>query len=460
MKKTTKRLFITIAVTASLFFITAIMFFINILGNKELKYIQAYLNSAFTSSEAVYMMISFALALLAALFLLALAVFPILIPITKRHRFLKKLLGKRKKQKTRGGIRFSQLTRIDKELKNQKPVPYDTCELDELCEKFREYAAGKLGLYYDIADIRRFIAGMGISKLIILRGMSGTGKTSLAYAAGEFFSNSSTVVPIQPMWKERSDMIGYFNEFTKKFNETTMLCKLYEAGGKGDVYITVLDEVNISRIEYYFAEFLSLLELPDTRKRYLDVVSDTWKNDPARLVNGKLLLPVNMWFVGTANNDDSTFAISDKVYDRAAVIDLERKCTPFVCDTPSPCHISNEALVLLFEKAKEKYTLSSESKEKLKKLDEYLSEVFRVSFGNRIMRQIEAYVPIMLACGGTETEALDDILARKILRKLEQLSPAFVKSESDNLLSLLDELYGEEAMLQSRQYIEKMQKGY
>ena len=356
--------------------------------------------------------------------------------------------------------RFSQLSKIDAELSKATVEKYDTCELDELCENFRRYAAGKLGLYYDIADIRRFIAGMGISKLIILRGMSGTGKTSLAYAAGEFFGNSSTVVPIQPMWKERSDMIGYFNEFTKKFNETTMLCKLYEAGGKDDVYITVLDEVNIARIEYYFAEFLSLLELTDANKRYLDVVSDTWKNDPERLVNGKLLLPVNMWFVGTANNDDSTFAVSDKVYDRAAVIDLERKCTPFVCDTPSPCRISNGVLVALFEKAKEKYTLSSESKEKLKKLDEYLSEVFRVSFGNRIMRQTEAYVPIMLACGGTETDALDDILARKILRKLEQLSPAFVKSESENLLNLLDELFGEDAMLQSRQYIEKIQKGY
>ncbi|MBO7162761.1 MAG: hypothetical protein J6W15_08105, partial [Clostridia bacterium] len=106
--------------------------------------------------------------------------------------------------------RFSQLARIDAELSKNTATAYDTCELDELCEKFREYAAGKLGLYYDIADIRRFIAGMGISKLIILRGMSGTGKTSLAYAAGEFFGNSSTVVSIQPMWKERSDMIGYF----------------------------------------------------------------------------------------------------------------------------------------------------------------------------------------------------------------------------------------------------------
>ena len=460
MKKPTKKLFFTIAVTAILIFITAIIFCVSILGNKDLKYIQLYLNSAFASSEAVYMIIAFSLALLAALFLLTLSVIPLLIPITKRHRKLIKLFGKRKKNKKRDGNRFSQLSRIDRESKAQKVNPYDTCELNELCERFREYAAGKLGLYYDIADIRRFIAGMGISKLIILRGMSGTGKTSLAYAAGEFFGNSSTVVPIQPMWKERSDMIGYFNEFTKKFNETTMLCKLYEAGGKKDVYITVLDEVNISRIEYYFAEFLSLLELPDTSKRYLDVVSDTWKNDPARLVNGKLLLPVNMWFVGTANNDDSTFAISDKVYDRAAVIDLDRKCTPFVCDAPSPCHISNEALALLFEKAKEKYTLSSEGKDKLAKLDKYLSEVFRVSFGNRIMRQTEAYVPIMIACGGTETEALDDILARKILRKLEQLSPAFVKSESENLLNLLDELFGEDAMLQSRQYLEKMQKGY
>ena len=56
------------------------------------------------------------------------------------------------------------------------------------------------------------------------------------------------------------------------------------------MYITVLDEVNISRIEYYFAEFLSLLELPDPKKRELDIVSDSWPNDPKRLRGGKLLL--------------------------------------------------------------------------------------------------------------------------------------------------------------------------
>jgi hypothetical protein len=354
--------------------------------------------------------------------------------------------------------RFSQLSRIDAKQKNLTAPVYSTYPLDQICTRFRAFAAGKLGLYYDIEDIRRFVAGMGISKLVILRGMSGTGKTSLAYAAGEFFGNSSTVIPIQPMWKERSDMIGYFNEFTKKFNETTMLTKLYEAGGCGDVYITVLDEVNISRIEYYFAEFLSLLELPDPKKRYLDVVADTWKSDPVRLVDGKLILPENMWFIGTANNDDSTFAISDKVYDRAAVIDLERKCTPFVCTPPPACYISYAELSRLFDEAKKTHELSSESREKLARLDAYLSDVFRVSFGNRIMKQIEEYIPIIVACGGSETEALDDILARKILRKLEQLSPAFVKNESDKLLALLAELFGADSLPQTKEYIKRLKR--
>ena len=355
--------------------------------------------------------------------------------------------------------RFPQLSKIDEEQKSLPVAVYEANrDLNEICEGFRDYAAGKLGLYYDISDIRRFVAGMGISKLIILRGMSGTGKTSLAYAAGEFFGNPSAIVPIQPMWKERSDMIGYFNEFTKKFNETTMLCKLYEAGGRKDIYITVLDEVNISRIEYYFAEFLSLLELPDADRRYIDVVADTWKNDPKRLVNGKLKLPENMWFIGTANNDDSTFAISDKVYDRASVIDLDRKCSPFVSEKTEQCRISYSELERLFEEAKKKYTLTEESREKIAKLDRYLGETFRVSFGNRIMRQIESYIPIILACGGSESEALDDILARKILRKLEQLSPAFVKSEADNLIDTLDNLFGEKCLVQSIDYINRLKR--
>lgn len=460
MKKAATKLFIAILVLAVLILISSSAVYFNYLDqNNASQEATQYLNSPFSNSETVYMIIGFSLVLPIMLLTLAVSTLFSAIPLRK-YRKKQKKVKKAKKAKNHNTSRFPGLTKIDADLEKYQTPVYRTYPLDELCHRFRNYAAGQLKLYYDITDIRRFVAGLGISKLMILRGMSGTGKTSLAYAAGEFFGNSSTIVPIQPMWKERSDMIGYFNEFTKKFSETTMLRKLYEAGGKGDIYITVLDEVNISRIEYYFAEFLSLLELPDANKRYIDVVSDTWKNDPVKLQSGRLLLPDNMWFIGTANNDDSTFAISDKVYDRAAVIDLEQKCTPFECEAPTPCHISHAELTRLFEEAKQTYTLSGTTRERLAKLDAYLGKVFRISFGNRIMRQIEAYIPIMLACGGNEIDALDDILARKILRKLEQLSPAYVKSEADGLLSLLDELFGEDALIQSRQYIGKLQKGY
>ena len=226
--------------------------------------------------------------------------------------------------------RFYMLTKIDKKMESYVPPKYDDdISLEEFCIEFRKFSAGKLHLYYDIEDIRRFVASLAVTKLIILQGMSGTGKTSLAYAFGEFVDNEAVVIPIQPMWKERTDLIGYYNEFTKKFNETTMLCTLYEANLNNDLYALVLDEMNIARIEYYFAEFLSLLELPNPEGRNLDVVSDKWKNDPKLLKNGKLRLPVNMWFIGTANNDDSTFAISDKVYDRAMVMNLDKKAKPF-----------------------------------------------------------------------------------------------------------------------------------
>ena len=355
--------------------------------------------------------------------------------------------------------RFSGLSRIDEQQEKAAKTVYETRELTQLCDDFRNFAAGNLGLYYDIADIRRFIAGLGMGRLMIIRGMSGTGKTSLAYAAGAFFGNPSTIVPVQPMWKERSDLIGYFNEFTKRFNETTLLCKMYEAGGCDDIYITVLDEVNISRIEYYFAEFLSLLEIPDPKKRELDVVSDAWDSDPKRLRLGKLQLPQNMWFIGTANNDDSTFSISDKVYDRAAVLDLDKKCVPFVAKPTSCVRISWKELERKFIQARYRHRMTQSGQEKLEKLDQYLIKTFHISFGNRIKRQVEKYVPVMIACGGTELGALDDILARKILRKLEQQSPVLLRAEIPGLLALINTLFGTQEMSLSREYLERLYRG-
>ncbi len=353
--------------------------------------------------------------------------------------------------------RFSRLNDIRPE--GTRPEEGKVRSLAELCEKFRFFAATDLHLYYTEAQIREFVAGLAVSRILILQGMSGTGKTSLAYAFGEFLGNSSAIVPVQPMWKERSDLLGYYNEFTKKYNETPLLREMYEANGSGKIYLTVLDEMNIARVEYYFAEFLSLLEIPDPELRYLEVVSDKWEDDPTGLKDGRIKLPENMWFIGTANNDDSTFAISDKVYDRAMIVDLDVRAVPFGGQDPVPSiPVSYAEFNRLAENAQRGYELTRRNERRLAKLDEFLAEKFRISFGNRIMRQIRSYISVYASCGGGELEALDDILCKKVLRKLAYQDLSMRKGELDEASKFLETLFGEGTMPKCRAYLARAAK--
>ena len=355
--------------------------------------------------------------------------------------------------------RFFMLTETDKKMgKNVRRVYNEELTLKTFCERFRNFAASKLGLYYDETDIRQFISGMAVSHILVMQGMSGTGKTSLAYAFGEFIQNKSTIVPIQPMWKERTDLIGYYNEFTKKFNETTLLQKMYEANYSEELYITVLDEMNIARVEYYFAEFLSLLEIPDPEGRYLDVVTDKKEKDPKLLRNGQLKLPTNMWFIGTANNDDSTFAISDKVYDRAMIMNLDKKAKRFEAPETGGVRLSEKKWKAMVDRALGEYELTQRNRRRIKKLDDYMIENFHITFGNRIMKQMEQYVPVMLACGGEELEAIDDILSKKVLRKLESQNPIYVRNSAEGLRNYLDELFGVDKMAKCKAYLTHLER--
>ena len=357
------------------------------------------------------------------------------------------------------GSRFCKLNNLDDIRLQFKKANYDeNITLRQFCDNFRNYAASRLKLYYSISDIRRFIAGMAVSHIQILQGMSGTGKTSLAHAFGDFLENTSTVIPVQPMWKERTDLVGYYNEFTKRFNETTLLEKMYEANYSDDIYVTVLDEMNIARVEYYFAEFLSLLELPNAEERLLTVVSDVWEDDPAQLTNGCIKLPPNMWFIGTANNDDSTFAISDKVYDRAMIMNLDTKCEPFVAPKTGHSHVSAKQFERMAERAMQEYEITARNMRRLEALDKYLIEHFHITFGNRIMKQIRCYIPVFVACGGDELEALDDILSKKILRKLEMQNPIYLRNASAGLCAYFDELFGDDRMPLCKDFMARLQR--
>ena len=307
--------------------------------------------------------------------------------------------------------RFSKLAEIDLQFENYKIQNYgNSFTLEELVSNFRNFAASQLKLYYRPQMIRLFISALASTKLVILQGISGTGKTSLAYAWGKFLKHDSCIASVQPSWRDRTELFGYFNEFTKKFNETEVLKELYIAGYTDDVYTVILDEMNISRVEYYFAEMLSILEMPNHDEWIVELVASSWKNDPKHVKGGKLQIPENVWYIGTINNDDSTFMVTDKVYDRAMPIDINEKGEVFQPEDVPAQDINFSYINTLFKDAIENNPVSQDTLDKIEQMDDYVIQHFRIAFGNRIVAHMKKFVPVYVACGGDEIDGFVDFL--------------------------------------------------
>lgn len=360
-----------------------------------------------------------------------------------------------------GEPRFPRLSSVDSYYladTYMKPEYNTKITLEEVCINFRNFAASRLHLYYDLEVIKQMFATFGAAKMLILQGISGTGKTSLPYAFGQFIMNPSLICSVQPSWRDRTELFGYYNDFTKKYTETEFLKTLYEAHYYDDMKIVILDEMNIARVEYYFAEMLSILELPREEERYFSVVSNQAANDPNLMKEGKVWIPNNVWYVGTINNDDSTFAVADKVYDRAVPIDLDDRAEPFEAPDTEPMRLSASHMFEMYEEAKQKYQISAENLAELDKLDKYLIAHFRITFGNRILRQMKEFVPCYIACGGTEIDGIDFMFAKKILRKFESLGIGFIRDELDGLILYLDNAFGTENFKISKAYLARLKK--
>lgn len=369
-----------------------------------------------------------------------------------------------KKKQVDVNSRFVKLIAVDKQYENVVTTvnmkPSDMIGLPQLVERFINFSASQLKLFYNKKVISSFFAGMASSKIMILEGISGTGKTSLPYAMGKFFNNDTSIVSVQPSWRDRAEMIGYLNEFTKRFNETDFLKFLYNTTYREDLNFIILDEMNLARVEYYFAEFLSIMEMPNVNEWKIDIVPDTLASDPKNLNNGKLLVPQNVWFIGTANKDDSTFTITDKVYDRAATIEMNAKATFVDAPYTESIIVSFDYLDNLFKTAIKNNPISPKSLENLEKLDDFIAAKFKVTFGNRIMKQIKLFVPVFVGCGGNEVEGLDYIVARKILRKFEALNLPFLKAEIDQLIALMEKLFGKGGFIECTTYLAELKKRF
>ncbi len=355
--------------------------------------------------------------------------------------------------------RFPKLELIDQEFEGKSVPNYNNnFTLEELIDNLRCFSASKLKLFYEPSLLRVFVSGLAISKLIILQGISGTGKTSLAYAWGKFVANDSIVASVQPSWKDKTEFFGYFNEFTKKFTETDPLGEVYAASYDDNVHTIILDEMNIARVEYYFAEMLSILEIPARDEWIVELVTSGWPNDPKYIKNGKIQLPGNLWYIGTINNDDSTYMVTDKVYDRAMPINIDKKILPFECREQEAISTNSTYLEGLFKDAMENVKISEDAMNKLTKIDDYVIKHFRVAFGNRIMKQLKQFAPVYVACGGDEMEAIDYFLARKILRKFEQLNIAFIRDELDPFIAFMNKECGKGVMKECIEFIEILKK--
>lgn len=280
--------------------------------------------------------------------------------------------------------------------------------------------------YYRTEDIRCFLAGLAASRLLLLQGISGTGKTSLPVAFARALGGEVRVIPVQAGWRDKHDLIGHYNSFERKYHESELLRALYAAQTprhEDTIFLIVLDEMNLSHPEHYFADFLSALEQQRPELQDIELAASLDPPLPKLLRDGRRIrLPKNVWFIGTANHDETTKDFAPKTYDRAHVMELPRKPEIFKPEPLVPLlPLTFGALDAAFRDAMRKH--QNEAKRAYgflaEKLGQTLRDRFRIGWGNRLERQMDAFVPVMIAADGTIGEATDHVLATKLLRTIK-----------------------------------------
>lgn len=185
-------------------------------------------------------------------------------------------------------------------------------------------AIADCGLRLSDRVLRRYHLALKTRGFVILAGVSGTGKTWLAQAYADAVGADCQVVPVAPNWTTNEDLLGYRNPLDGIYQDTAFSRFLRKASlahqqavassSRSQPFHVVLDEMNLARVEHYFAKFLSALELR-ARPPYLASI-ELAPEDTVQL-------PPNLVFIGTVNVDETTHGFADKVYDRAQLIELD-----------------------------------------------------------------------------------------------------------------------------------------
>ena len=336
------------------------------------------------------------------------------------QRELGELVDKSKAQRV-----FPSLTAMDDNPELQT-TPERGRERITSLKTFVEEIRNRIGLeklFYREEDVRAFLAGLATSRLHLLQGISGTGKTSLPRAFARAIGARSEIVEVQSGWRDRNDLLGYYNAFERRYYESEFLQALYRAQQpqySNNPCLIVLDEMNLSHPEHYFADFLSALEQRPNDQR-ISLLTAKVDGAPRLLEEFRWLrIPPNVWFIGTANHDETTKDFADKTYDRSHVMEFPRHPKAFTA-TPqnSPVPVTMGALEQAFQKAKETHGEATiRAKSFLESSLAITLAKLGIGWGNRLERQMESFIPVVVASGGSLGEAVDHLVATKLLRKL------------------------------------------
>lgn len=178
------------------------------------------------------------------------------------------------------------------------------------------------GLAYSNMLITRFSSSLITKPFVILTGLSGSGKTKLAQAFVQWISQDESqyrIIPVGADWTNREPLLGYPNalkpeEYVKP--DSGVLDLIIQASNQPELpHFLILDEMNLSHVERYFADFLSVMESKEEIPLYAE---GTVENG----VPSKLKVPSNLFIIGTVNIDETTNMFSPKVLDRANTIEF------------------------------------------------------------------------------------------------------------------------------------------
>lgn len=219
------------------------------------------------------------------------------------------------------------LQTLEEPIKDLIPVQRQGINEDDFLNQFSNSLKVK-GLDFHERIVKAFHTSLkvqDISALVILAGISGTGKSELPQKYADFIGAPLVMLPVQPRWDSPQDLQGFYNYIEKKYKPTQLMHYLYQYQQDrkmhGRIIMVLLDEMNLARVEYYFSDFLSKLETRRSKPTYLSLDVGSLKLPEKQR---DILIPEEFLFIGTMNEDETTQSLSDKVLDRANVLTFGR----------------------------------------------------------------------------------------------------------------------------------------